>query len=555
MRRSHKLEERLKAWAYAGGLTVIASVLLCLALLTVVWRREAKQVRQEMDAYTRAEALALGRNILYDLASDPRVLRVHYLERTLASLGSELDKVPQKPSPAPEALLSLVRSNLDLPDAQIWDEARRLGIPCDLSAVTAAKRAVCEEVLSDTVEDLQEDLDARVTFSDHLRGVRLVSAGGLVELKAGEEVPAAAPSRDTQPTVELSRGRLLVQLPLYVETRHWGRAFLLMDREVLSRVTLQLMETLDLGTVLLFTLLVCLLAVWTLWTVWLLKTLRRDVVAPVVSLAERMEGWARPEPATEARYGEPEQLNEAFDRLLGRIADQQEQLLRAQKMGLMERLGAGLSHELNNALNPAQLRLEELALAGRPPDTSDLQALREYLASALAILRDISAASRKSSAPSKPLLPKEWLGVARRLTEPQFASGPRLTWDVQEDGPPVLGEEHGLVQVAVNLLLNAREAVESMGSAGEVRVSLESAEAGVRLLVEDNGPGLPPAISEHLFEPFVTTKAQGTGLGLFVVETLVRRMGGTASLSARDGGGVVATVILPQAGRGIDGPA
>ena len=552
MKRSRRLEERLKAWAYAGALTMVVSVLLCLGLLTVVWRREVEQVRREMDAYTRAEALALGRNLLYDLASDPRVLRVHYLEQTLLSLRRELKALPAAP-PVPEVLLTLVRSNLELPDTQIWAQARELGLSTDLRTITAAKRSACEEVLADAVEDLQEDLEARVTFSDHLRGVRLASTGDLVNLEAGEDVPVTVPHGETGATVELSKGRLLVQLPLYVETRHWGRAYLLMDRDVLSRVTVQLMETLDLGTVVLFALLVCLLSVWALWTAWLLRTLRRDVVAPVVSLAGRMEAWARPGPAEEAGAGgEPEQLNEAFGRLLDRVAGQQEQLLRAQKMGLMERLGAGLSHELNNALNPALLRLEEITLEGRAPDASDLRALHDYLASAQAILKDVSAAARTSSGPSRLLAPKDWLGVTRRLVEPHFASGPRLIWDVSEDAPLVRGEGQGLVQVAVNLLLNAKEAVEKRGSEGEVRVSLKSANGRAHLLVEDNGSGLSPAVMDHLFEPFVTTKAQGTGLGLFVVDTLVRRMGGGVSLNPRDGGGIVAEVILPEPGKEDD---
>jgi C4-dicarboxylate-specific signal transduction histidine kinase len=553
MRRSPRLEERLKAWAYAGALTVVASVLLCLVLLTAVWRREVKQIHEEMDAYTRAEALALGRNLLYDLASDPRVLRVHYLEKTVLTLSDELKASPET-SPPPEALLALVRSNLELPDAQIWAEARQQGLSADLGTITAAKRFACEEVLRDTVQDLQEDLEARVTFSDHLRGVRLVSAGLLVDLKAGEEVPSVVPHGETGATVEPSKGRLLVDLPLYVETRRWGRAYLLMDREVLSRVTLQLTGTLNLGTVVLSVLLVSLLALWAFWTVWLLRTLRRDIVAPVVSLAERMEGWAVPGPLQGPAVSEPEQLNEAFDRLIERVSAQQEHLLRAQRMGLMERLGAGLSHELNNALNPALLRLDAIVLEGRAPDASDMSALRDYLSSAQAILKDISVAARKSTAPSTRLTPKEWLCVAGRLVEPHFASGPTLVWDVDEEAPLVRGEEQGLVQIAVNLLLNAKEAADQRGADGEVRVALEPREGAVRLLIEDNGPGVQPGVAEHLFEPFVTTKAQGTGLGLFVVDTLVRAMGGRVSLVPRAGGGVSAEVLLPL-GEDEDGGA
>jgi signal transduction histidine kinase len=130
--------------------------------------------------------------------------------------------------------------------------------------------------------------------------------------------------------------------------------------------------------------------------------------------------------------------------------------------------------------------------------------------------------------------------------EPHFEKGPSLAWEVRDEDPEVLGEEQALVQVAVNLLLNAREAAEQRGGEGLVRVRLEPAKDGARLTVEDNGPGIPPEIRDRLFEPFVTSKAGGSGLGLFVVETLIRRMGGQVTLAQRPGGGTVASVTLPS---------
>ena len=546
MSRPSGLEPRLKAWAYAGAATVALSVLLCIGLISAVWVREVRQVRREMDAYTRAEALALGRNLLYDLASDTRVLRTHYLERSLLAAGEEGGPAP---GAAPDdKLLALVERHLELPDTQIWLEAKKDGVRADLPAIAAARRAVFQRILDGLVVELQEDLWARVTFSDHLRGVRLASAGGLVQVEAGEEVPGRAPATGGASTVEVGAGRLLVTLPLYVETRHWGRAYLLMDRGVLLRVTDQLTRSVNFGAVVLSGLLGLLLVLWSVWAALLLGRLRREVVEPVVSLARRMEAWAPQDSPAGAEAREPRLLAEAFGRLQSRVSQQQEQLLSAQKLGLLERLGAGLSHEMNNALNPARLRLEEIALSGRAPDASDVQALREYLESAQAVLRDFSLASRPRPSPPRPLSPSLWLGVARRLVEPHFEKGPSLAWEVRDEGPEVLGEEQALVQVAVNLLLNAREAAEQRGEDGVVRVCLEPVKGGARLAVEDNGPGIPPEIRDRLFEPFVTSKAGGSGLGLFVVETLTRRMGGQVTLSERPGGGTVASVTLPSPG-------
>jgi two-component system nitrogen regulation sensor histidine kinase GlnL len=117
--------------------------------------------------------------------------------------------------------------------------------------------------------------------------------------------------------------------------------------------------------------------------------------------------------------------------------------------------------------------------------------------------------------------------------------------------PPVLGEPDGLVQVLLNLLSNAREAcagqadaaitVRTRFSSGLQLRSSDSA-APVRLPIEirisDNGPGIPSFIREHLFEPFVTTKKSGHGLGLAVVRKLVRDMNGRISHERDEAGGL-----------------
>ncbi len=108
--------------------------------------------------------------------------------------------------------------------------------------------------------------------------------------------------------------------------------------------------------------------------------------------------------------------------------------------------------------------------------------------------------------------------------------------------PPVLGEPDGLVQVLLNLLGNAREACAGQADATiEVRTRFSSGlqlqaakdRAPVRLPIEirisDNGPGVPASMREHLFEPFVTSKKSGHGLGLAVVRKLVRDMNGRIS--------------------------
>jgi two-component system nitrogen regulation sensor histidine kinase GlnL len=122
------------------------------------------------------------------------------------------------------------------------------------------------------------------------------------------------------------------------------------------------------------------------------------------------------------------------------------------------------------------------------------------------------------------------------------SKGPRIEEEFDPSLPAVLGSPDGLVQVMMNLLVNAREAC---GKAAGARVvirtrfasglQLHATDSGqavrlpVELRVSDNGPGVPDAMREHIFEPFVTTKKSGQGLGLPLVRKLVRDMSGRIS--------------------------
>jgi two-component system NtrC family sensor kinase len=100
------------------------------------------------------------------------------------------------------------------------------------------------------------------------------------------------------------------------------------------------------------------------------------------------------------------------------------------------------------------------------------------------------------------------------------------------------------MQVILNLVMNAADAV---GPGGTVRIAAARHENGVRLLVEDNGPGVDPRVQAQLFEPFVTTKdvGKGTGLGLAVCRGLVDAAGGSISLDTEYGRGARFIVDLP----------
>lgn len=197
-----------------------------------------------------------------------------------------------------------------------------------------------------------------------------------------------------------------------------------------------------------------------------------------------------------------------------------------------------LAHEIKNPLagirGAAQLlarKLEggDLALAGLIADEVDRIAK---------LIDQMQSLSRESAAPVMPCNLHEAVRRARAVLDAGGAALPIIE-EFDPSLPPVLGNADGLVQVLINLLANARDAAGgedqpqivvrtrfASGLQHRPAADGEPVRLPIELRISDNGPGVDPELREHLFEPFVTTKKQGQGLGLALVRRLVRDMNG-----------------------------
>jgi nitrogen fixation/metabolism regulation signal transduction histidine kinase len=226
-----------------------------------------------------------------------------------------------------------------------------------------------------------------------------------------------------------------------------------------------------------------------------------------------------------------------------------------------------LAHEIKNPLTPIQLSAERLAmkLAGRlaPDDARMLERATGTIVNQVGSLKQMVDDFREyARTPPAAMQPVDFNGLVADVLnlygwgETGEASR-RFKLEVELDPalPRIEGDPTQLRQVIHNLLANAGDAVAEQGPAGQVRVSTQlvqsdrpdgGAERAARFTVSDNGPGFAPRVAQRAFEPYITTKAHGTGLGLPIVRKIIDEHGGRIDLANRKEGGARVSILLTR---------
>jgi signal transduction histidine kinase/ActR/RegA family two-component response regulator len=249
-------------------------------------------------------------------------------------------------------------------------------------------------------------------------------------------------------------------------------------------------------------------------------------------------------------------------RLEAQVAEQtaelgqaQEALHRAEKLAALGQVAAGVAHEVNNpsAVVSANLQYlseaeaEALSLAGRDAIQESIQSVQRITS----IVRQLLDAGRLAASTEPNVgvaarpLGENALKTARTRLGQRVALVNALPADLY-----VSGQESVLVQVLVNLVVNAMQSIPDHRTDGQVILRAELEPGRARLVVEDNGAGMEPEVLRRVFEPFFTTKpfGSGTGLGLAVSRGLVVSLGGDLRLESLLGKGTRAIVELARCG-------
>jgi two-component system, NtrC family, nitrogen regulation sensor histidine kinase NtrY len=233
---------------------------------------------------------------------------------------------------------------------------------------------------------------------------------------------------------------------------------------------------------------------------------------------------------------ELDELGRAFDRMVAELADARSRLDYLQKVSAWQEVARRLAHEIKNPLTPIQLSVQELASKYRGDDAgyrtllgTAQEILHEEITSLRRLVDDFSAFSRLPEVAPAPVDLATLVAEAVRL-HPEWH--PAVQVEPAAAPVPALCDRTLFRRVIANLVENALQAAAAVGRVPQVRLGVERRTQARRavLLVDDNGPGVPPSDRQRIFDPYVTQRVGGTGLGLAIVRKIVIDHGGDVAI-------------------------
>ena len=298
-----------------------------------------------------------------------------------------------------------------------------------------------------------------------------------------------------------------------------------------------------------------------LWTslalsLFLFWTLHMRVLRPLRHLHHELgdnsqrQGQGPPSDAVQAVVQRARRLHEKVRRAEAQLEESHETLRHTEKLAVVGKLAAGVAHSIRNPLTGVKLRMFSLAkgLTLNERQQEDLAAINDAVRHMEAIASNFLEFSRR------PRLSKEPISLSQVVDNTLSLLKLRLeSFQVQVDihradaMPLVDADAEQLREALANLVINACEA---MGVGGVLTIIEESGQLAplgkvAVLRVADSGPGIPADLQKDIFQPFISTKAEGTGLGLPIAQKIFEEHGGWLHLHNTPGRGATFVAVLP----------
>lgn len=251
-------------------------------------------------------------------------------------------------------------------------------------------------------------------------------------------------------------------------------------------------------------------------------------------------------------------LAEEFNAMAERLAERDEKLqkqhralLKSERLATVGRMTSAITHELRNPLSSINLNtemlMEDLVDRGIDPNDPEIMPLLETIIDEVDRLRDITEEYLVyARLPSSELDPEDLVDIVQNMVEfhqhDWRQRDVEVTFETDLESLEIEADANHLRQALLNVVKNA---VEASPEQGAVDIALEAGDERAMITIRDHGPGIDEEIREELFEPFVTTKSDGTGLGLAMTQQIIEEHHGNIRVEEPDDGGTRFVVELP----------
>jgi len=273
--------------------------------------------------------------------------------------------------------------------------------------------------------------------------------------------------------------------------------------------------------------------------------LSRQLSRPI----DELVGWTRlirrrmPLPAGPPTHGAPEfeALRQALRELATALDQARDKELEAERLRAFREVARRVAHEIKNPLTAMRIGVDQLRRSGGQADRRTETAVQVLAAETERLDRLAREFAEFGRLPEGPRSEVDLVDLLVDLSK--SAVPPEVAVTVRANGAPctILGQYDPLRRAFANLLRNAAEA---MGGSGPIDVEVARDGQGLVVTIADHGPGIPEELRPRVFEPYFTTKQDGTGLGLALVRQTIESHNGTIRVSETTGGGATFSIVL-----------
>ena len=227
----------------------------------------------------------------------------------------------------------------------------------------------------------------------------------------------------------------------------------------------------------------------------------------------------------------------------------QAQLVQSEKLSAVGEFVAGVAHELNNPLT-AVMGFSELLQKAEvdPKHRRYVDMIFKSSQRCQKIVQSLLSFARRQQPERVPVSINKLIDDMLEIVSYHLrTSNIEVVVELDSHPPIILVDIHQIQQVLLNIINNARQAIEEHQPQGRIKIKTSATATTMRLVIEDNGPGISPANLKRVFDPFFTTKevGKGTGLGLSLCYGLIKEHGGSITASSREGEGASFVIELP----------